>query len=110
VKRTDLIDRYAVVAILLQLAGYVALSVLVPHSDFAAVVEPLRHVPPILLVPITILVIPAVVVAIALGALVSVVGLQPTTVLVPISIYLVSVTSLWIYRKGRRGRLSSKAL
>ena len=102
VKRTDLIDRYVVAAILLQLAGYAALSTLVPHSDFAAAVEPLRHVPPILLVPIAVLAIPAVVVALALGALVSVVGLPPTAWLVPISVYLVSVTSLRVYRKGRR--------
>ncbi|EJN57481.1 hypothetical protein HSB1_41690 [Halogranum salarium B-1] len=81
-KRTDLIDGYVVAAILLQIAGYPALSALVPHSDFAAVVEPLRQVPPILLVPIAILAVPAVVVAMALGVLISVVGLQPTTVLV----------------------------
>jgi hypothetical protein len=110
VKRTDLIDGSVVAAILLQLAGYAALSALVPHSDFAASVEPLHNLPPSLLIPIAILAIPAVVVAIALGVLVSVVGLQPTTVLVLISIYLVSVTSLWVYRRGRRGQLSPKAL
>jgi hypothetical protein len=110
VKRTDLVDGYVVAAILLQLAGYAALSALVPHGDFAAGVDPLRQVPPILLVPIAILAVPAVVVAIALGALISVVGLQPTTVLVLISIYLVSVTGLWVYRRGRRGQLSPSTL
>ncbi len=110
VKRTDLIDGYVVAAILLQLAGYAALSALVPHSDFAAAVEPLRQVPPILLVPIAILAVPAVVVAIALGVLISVVGLQPTTVLVLISIYLVSVMSLWVYRRGKRGQRSPNPL
>jgi hypothetical protein len=110
VKRTDLVDGYVVAAILLQLAGYAALSALVPHGDFAAGVDPLQHVPPILLVPIAILAIPAVVIAIALGVLISVVGLQPTTVLVLISIYLVSVTGLWVYRRGRRGQLSPSTL
>jgi hypothetical protein len=81
VKRTDLIDGCVVAAILLQLAGYAALSALVPHSDFAASVEPLQNLPPILLIPIAVLAIPAVAVAIALGGLVSVVGLQPTAVL-----------------------------
>lgn len=107
--RADLIDRYVVAAVLGQLAGYAALSALVPHSDFAAVVEPLRLVPPILLVPVAILALPAVVVAIAPGGLISVVDFRPTTVLVLISICLVSVASLWIYRKGSRGRLSSGA-
>ena len=76
-KRTDLIDGCVVAAILLQLAGHAALSALVPHSDFASV-EPLQNLPPILLIPIAVLAIPAVAVAIALGGLVSVVGLQPT--------------------------------
>jgi hypothetical protein len=101
VERTDLIDRYVVAGVLLQLVGYAALSALVPHSDFAASVEPLRHLPPILLVPIAVLAVPAVVVAIALGLLVSVVGLRPTTGLVLVSIYLVSVTGVQAFRSVR---------
>jgi ABC-type spermidine/putrescine transport system permease subunit II len=56
------------------------------------------------------LAVPAVVVAIALGVLISVLGPQPTTGLVLISIYLVSVTSLWVCRRGVRGQLSPAIL
>lgn len=96
--RSPFFDRYVVATVLLQLVGYAALSALVPHSDFAAVVEPLQRVPTILLVPIAVLAVPAVVLAIALGAILSIVGLQPTTVLVIISAYIVSVVGLWAYR------------
>lgn len=97
--RSPFFDRYVVATVLLQLVGYAALSALVPHSDFAAVFEPLQRIPTILLVPVAILAVPAVVLAIALGAILSLVGLQPTTVLVLISAYIVSVVGLWAYRR-----------
>lgn len=99
-KRSDWFDKYIVAAVLLQLAGYAALSALVPHGDFATVVEPLRRLPAVLLLPVALIAVPAVVIAIALGVLLAAVGLQPTNTLVLVSAYLVSVTSLWVYRRG----------
>lgn len=93
------VDRYVVAAVLIQLIGYAALSALVPHSDFAAVVEPLQRVPAILLVPVALVAVPAVILAVILGALLAVLGLQPTTVLVFISIYFVSVVGRWTHRR-----------
>lgn len=98
VARSPFFDGYVVAAVLLQLVGYAALSALVPHGDFAAVFEPLQRVPTVLLVPVAILAVPAVVLATALGAVLSIVGLQPTTVLVIISAYIVSVVGVWAYR------------
>lgn len=83
---------------LLQLVGYAALSALVPHSDFATVVEPLQRVPAVLLVPVALIAVPAVIIAVALGALIAAIGLHPTNALVLAGAYLVSVASLWSYR------------
>lgn len=101
-RNLPLLDRYVVVAAVVQLAGYAALSALVPHSEFAAVVEPLQRVPPMLLIPVAVLAVPAVAVAIAFGAALSAVGLQPTVLLVFLSVYLVSVASAWTVRRVRR--------
>ena len=98
-ERSPVFDRYVVAGVLLQLVGYAALSALVPHSDFAAVVEPLQQVPAILLVPVAVLAVPAVVLAIGLGAGLSLVGLRPTTALVLMGACVVSVFGLWAYRR-----------
>lgn len=108
-KRPPLFDRHVVAAVLLQLVGYAALSALVPHSDFAAVVEPLQRVPTILLVPVAVFAVPAVILAILFGVLLSAVGVQPTTVLILFSVYVLSVASLWAYRRVRRRGLSTTA-
>lgn len=84
---------------LLQLVGYAALSALVPHSDFATVVEPLQRLPAVLLVPVALMAVPALATAVALGALLAAVGLHPTNVLVLAGTYLVSVAGLWGYRQ-----------
>ena len=97
--RSDWLDEHVVAGVLLQLVGYAALSALVPHSDFATVVEPLRRLPAVLLVLVALVAVPAVIVAVALGALLAAAGLQPTNTLVLVGAYLVSVASLWGYRR-----------
>lgn len=94
-----LVNKYVGAAVLIQFVGYAALSALIPHSDYASLVEPLQRVPVLLLVPFAITAIPALVLALAFGGILSVVGAQPTNVLVVISIYLVGVASVWGYRK-----------
>lgn len=94
-----MVDKYIVATVLLQLVGYAALSVLIPHSDFTTVVEPFQRLPAVLLVPVALMALPAVVVANALGALVVTVGLQPPNTLVLVGAYLVSVAGLWVYRR-----------
>ncbi|EJN59161.1 hypothetical protein HSB1_25820 [Halogranum salarium B-1] len=84
---------------LLQLVGYAALSALIPHSDFATVVEPLQRLPAVLLLLVALVAIPAVVIAVALGALLVAVGLHPTNTLVLAGAYLVGVAGLWGYRQ-----------
>ena len=97
--RSDWSNKYVIAAVLLQLVGYAALSALVPHSDFATIVAPLQSLPTILLVPVALIAIPAVVIATALGAVLAAVGLQPTTALVLVGAYLVSISGLWGYRR-----------
>lgn len=92
--------RYVVAGVLVQLLGYAALSALVPHGEFTVILEPLRRVPVVLLVPVALVAVPAVVLALALGALLSVVGVQPGIVVVIVSTYVVSVASLGIYRRA----------
>lgn len=99
VNRSDWVNKYIVAAVLLQFVGYAALSALIPHSDFATIVEPLHRLPTVLLVPVALIAVPAVVIAIALGALLTAVGLQPTNTLVLVGAYLVSVAGLWGYRR-----------
>ena len=97
--RSDWVNKYILAVVLLQFVGYAALSALVPHSDFATVVEPLQRLPAVLLVLVALVAVPAVVIAIALGALLAVVGLQPTIALVLVGAYLVSIAGLWVYRR-----------
>lgn len=97
--RSDWVDRYIIAAVLLQLVGYAALSALIPHSDFATVVEPLQRLPAVLLLLVALVAIPAVVIAVALGALLVAVGLHPTNALVLAGAYLVGVAGLWGYRQ-----------
>jgi putative Mn2+ efflux pump MntP len=97
--RSDWVNKYIVAGVLLQFVGYAALSALVPHSDFATAVEPLQRLPAVLLVLVALVAVPVVVIAIALGALLAVVGLQPTIALVLVGAYLVSIAGLWVYRR-----------
>lgn len=96
-----LLDRSVGVALLVQLVGYAAILAMVPHGEFASVVEPLQRVPVVLLVVLAVFAIPAVVVALVLGGFLSVLGVQPTTVVVVISTYLVGVAGVWGYREVR---------
>ena len=96
-----LLDRYVGVAVLIQIVGYAALSAMIPHSDYSSLVEPLQRVPVLVLIPFAIVAIPALVIALILGGVLSVVGVQPTNALVFISIYLVGVASVWGYRRVR---------
>jgi hypothetical protein len=98
---STIFNRYVVAGVLLQLLGYAALSALVPHSEFTAFVEPLRRAPIILLVALSLLAIPAVIVALVVGAPFSLVGFQPTGLLVLVSTYIVSVVVRLGYRRVR---------
>lgn len=95
-----LLDRQVVAAVVVQLVGYAALSALVAHSEFAAVVDPLRRVPPALLVPVALLAVPAVALAVALGAVLSAVGVAPGPALVVVGAYVVAVAVVWLSRRG----------
>ena len=97
--RSDWVNKYVLATVVLQLVGYAALSALVPHGDFATVVAPLQRVPTVLLVPVALVAVPAVVIAVALGALLTAVGLQPTNTLVLVGAYLAGVAGLWSYRR-----------
>jgi hypothetical protein len=99
VNPSDWVHKYIVAGVLLQLVGYAALSALVPHSDFATVVEPLQRLPAVLLVLVALAAVPAVIITAALGALLATVGLQPSNALVLVGAYLVSVASLQVYRR-----------
>lgn len=94
-----LFNKYVGIAVLIQLVGYAALSALIPHGDYSSLVEPLQRVPVLLLGPFALVVIPALVIALILGGILSLIGVQPTNVLVFISTYLVGVASVWVYRK-----------
>jgi hypothetical protein len=59
--------------------GYAALLAVVPHSEPTAVVTLLGRVPTPVLLPFALLALPAVVVALALGTVLSLVGLSPTS-------------------------------
>lgn len=99
-----LLDRYVLGGVALQLAGYAALSAVIPHSDLATVVDPLRTVPTVLLVPVALLGLPAVALAVGLGTVLSLVGIQPGLWLVLVSAYLVSVIASWaLQRESRNG-------
>jgi hypothetical protein len=94
VNRSDWGNKYLIAAVLLQLVGYAALSALVLHGDFATAVEPLQRLPAVLLVLVALIAVPAVFIAIALGALLAVVGPRPTIALVLVGAYLVSIADL----------------
>jgi len=52
-----------------------------------------------LLVAVAVLAVPAVVLALALDAVLSIVGLQPTTALLLVSTYIVGVVGVWVSRR-----------
>jgi len=100
VDRRDLAGRTVIALTAVQLVGYAALSAVVAHSDLAPVVGALRAVPTVLLLPLALVGVPAVVVAVAVGAVLSLAGLRPTTVLVVRSAYGLSVAAARISRGG----------
>jgi hypothetical protein len=102
-------DRYVAGAVLVQLAGYAALSALVPYGEFSAVVSPLRGVPPVVLLPFAVLAIPALLLAVLAGSLLSLVGLDPSMVLVLGSVYVVGVgaASVWRSLTGTRNETAA---
>ena len=95
----QLLNRYIVAAVLIQFVGYAALSALIPHGDYSLLVEPLQRLPVLLLVPLALFAIPALVIALILGGILSVASVQPVNVLVLVSIYLVAIACVWGYRK-----------
>lgn len=94
-----LFNKYVGIAVLIQLVGYAALSALIPHGDYSSLVEPLQRVPVLLLGLFAVVAIPTLVIALILGGMLSFIGVQPTNAVVFISIYLVGVASVWVYRK-----------
>jgi hypothetical protein len=65
---------------LVQVVGYAALLTVAPHSQPTAVVGVLDGIPTPLLLPFAPVAIPAVVIAVGLGAVLSVAGVSPTSV------------------------------
>lgn len=100
-----------VAAVLLQVAGYAALLVLVPHGSPTGLVESLSAVPPVVLIPLAVPAIPATLLAVALGVALGAVGVAPQSipavaltrgdVLFFISAYLVGVAAAWADRRGQ---------
>lgn len=107
--RTLLFDRRVVVALFLQVVGYAALLAVYPHSEPSAVVAALSMVPTPLLVLLALPALPATVLTVALGAVLSVLGLPPEglpalllargDVLFFASAYAVGVASAWANRR-----------
>jgi hypothetical protein len=110
VDRSLLLDRRVVVAFALQILGYAALLAVYPHSELSPVVETLRAVPTILLLPFALPAVPAFLLTLALGGILSLVGLPPQSlpaillargdVLFFISAYAVGVASAWANRRA----------
>ena len=109
VDRSLLLNRRVVVAVLIQIVGYAALLAVFPHSEPSAFVEALGVIPWILLIPFAIPAIPATVLTIAIGAILSALGLSPEAipalllargdVLFFVSAYVVGVGSAWANEK-----------
>lgn len=77
--RSLLVDRRVVVAVVVQTVGYAALLAVVPHSDPSGVVDAVAAVPVPLLVVVALPAVPAAVLTVLLGAVLSSVGLPPAS-------------------------------
>ena len=65
---------------MLQVVGYAALLAVYPHSEPSAIVEALQGIPTVLLLPFVLPAIPALVLTLAVGAVLSLVGLAPESI------------------------------
>lgn len=107
--RPLLLNGRVLAAFLLQVVGYGALLAIYAHSEPSSIVELLQRAPTPLLIPFALFGIPAVALATALGALLSIVGLSPGAipallvargdVVVFVIAYGLSVASVWAYRR-----------
>ncbi|WP_254838332.1 hypothetical protein [Natronomonas marina] len=98
-----------VAAVVLQVVGYAALLVLVPHGSPTALVESLSAVPPVVLIPLAVLALPATVLAVVSGVALGAVGVAPQSipaialtrgdVLFFLGAYLVGVAAAWADRR-----------
>lgn len=110
VDRSLLLNRRVAVAFVLQILGYAALLAVYPHSELSPIVQTLQAVPTILLIPFALPALPAFVLTLAFGGILSVVGLPPQSlpavllargdVLFFISAYVVGVASAWANRRA----------
>jgi hypothetical protein len=110
VDRSLLVNRRVAVAFVLQILGYAALLAVYPHSELSPVVEALQAVPTILLVPFVLPALPAFALTLALGGILSLVGLPPQSLpalllargdlLFFISAYVIGVASAWANRRA----------
>lgn len=111
VDASRLLNPRVVVAFAIQVVGYAALLAVYPHSEPSAVVTALQRLPSLLLVPVALPAVPAAVLAVALGALLSLAGLSPASipavllargdVLFFASAYGVAVVAAWAPRRDR---------
>lgn len=109
--RDALVNPRLTVALVLQVVGYAALLAVYPHSEPSAVVESLRWLPAAILAPFALPAIPALALTLAVGAVLSLVGLSPGSipalllargdVLFFACAYLVAVASVWVNRRAR---------
>ncbi|QLD86672.1 hypothetical protein HWV23_13355 [Natronomonas halophila] len=110
VDRSLFVNRRVAVAFVLQVLGYAALLAVYPHSELSPVVETLQAVPTILLIPFAFPAIPAFLLTLALGGILSLIGLSPQSlpalllargdVLFFISAYAIGVASAWANRRA----------
>lgn len=108
--RAALVNRRLTVALVLQVVGYAALLAVYPHSEPAAVVEALQGIPAVLLLLFALPAIPALALTLAVGAVLSLVGLAPESVpalllargdvLFFACAYVVAIASAWTSRRG----------
>jgi hypothetical protein len=110
VDRSLLVNRRVAVAFVLQTLGYAALLAVYPHSELSPLVEALQVIPSILLIPFALPALPAFLLTLVLGGILSVAGLPPQSlpplllargdVLFFISAYVIGVGSAWANRRA----------
>lgn len=110
VDRSLFMNRRVAVAFVFQILGYAALLAVYPHSELSPVVETLQGVPTLLLIPFVLPALPAFALTLALGGILSLVGLPPQSlpaillargdVLFFVAAYTVAVASGLINRRA----------